>query len=56
MIDLRTGDCVEWLRLEGQVSELYDVAVLPGVTRPMGVLGFKTDEIERLLSIGPEAE
>jgi uncharacterized protein (TIGR03032 family) len=54
VIDLRSGDCIEWLRLEGQVSELYDVAVLPNVTRPMA-LGFKTDEIERLLSIGPEA-
>jgi uncharacterized protein (TIGR03032 family) len=52
VIDLRTGDCVEWLRLEGQVTELYDVAVLPSVTRPM-MLGFKSDEIERLLSIGP---
>jgi len=52
VIDLRTGDCIEWLRIEGQVSELYDVAVLPGVTRPMA-LGFKSDEIERLLSIGP---
>lgn len=53
VIDLRTGDCAEWLRLEGQVTELYDVAVLPDVARPMS-LGFKTDEIERLLSIGPE--
>ena len=52
VIDLRTGDCVEWLRLEGQVKELYDVSVIPGVTRPMA-LGFKTDEIERLLSIAP---
>ena len=54
IIDLRTGDCIEWLRLEGQVTELYDVAVLPDVTRPM-ILGFKSDEIERLLSIGPPA-
>jgi hypothetical protein len=49
---VQTGDCIEWLRIEGQVSELYDVAVLPGVTRPMA-LGFKSEEIERLLSIGP---
>jgi uncharacterized protein (TIGR03032 family) len=53
VMDLRTGDCVEWLRLEGQVRELYDVSIIPGVTRPMA-LGFKTDEIERLLSIGTE--
>ena len=53
VIDLRTGDAVHWLRLEGMVSELYDVVVLPGVVRPMA-LGFKTDEIQRLLSAGPE--
>jgi uncharacterized protein (TIGR03032 family) len=52
VIDLRTGDTVHWLRLEGMVEELYDVAVLPGVRRPMA-LGFKTDEIRRVLSVGP---
>jgi uncharacterized protein (TIGR03032 family) len=51
VIDLRTGDTAHWVRLEGMVSELYDVAVLPGVVRPMA-LGFKTDEIQRLLSVG----
>jgi hypothetical protein len=35
------------------VSELYDVAVLPGVRRPMA-LGFKTDEIRRTVAVGPE--
>jgi uncharacterized protein (TIGR03032 family) len=44
VIDLRTGDSVHWLRLEGMVRELYEVIVLPGVVRPMA-LGFKTDEI-----------
>jgi uncharacterized protein (TIGR03032 family) len=53
VIDLRTGDSPHWLRLERMVSELYDVVVLPGVVRPTA-LGFKTDEIQRLLSIGPE--
>ncbi len=53
VLDLRTGDAVHWVRLEGMVSELYDVVVLPGVVRPMA-LGFKTDEIQRLLSVGPE--
>jgi uncharacterized protein (TIGR03032 family) len=53
VLDLSTGDAVHWLRLEGMVHELYDVVVLPGVARPMA-LGFKTDEIQRLLSIGPE--
>ncbi|KAF0163262.1 MAG: hypothetical protein FD157_3260 [Rhodocyclaceae bacterium] len=50
VIDLRTGDAVHWVRFEGVVDELYDVVALPGVRRPMA-LGFKTDEIRRVLSI-----
>jgi hypothetical protein len=38
-------------RVRAIVQELYDVAVLPGVHRPMA-LGFKTDEIRRILTIG----
>jgi uncharacterized protein (TIGR03032 family) len=51
VIDLRTGDAVHWLRIEGVVEELYDVIVLPGVVRPMAV-GFVSDEIRRVLSLG----
>lgn len=50
MVDLRTGDTVAWVRLEGVVRELYDVAFLPGVRQPSAI-GFKTDEITRLISI-----
>jgi len=53
VIDLRSGDLVHWVRIEGVVRELYDVVVLPQTRRPMAV-GFKTDEIQRMLSIGPE--
>ena len=42
---------IHWLRIEGMVSELYDVVVLPEVARPMA-FGFKTDEIERLIVVG----
>ncbi|HEY9692685.1 MAG TPA: TIGR03032 family protein [Oculatellaceae cyanobacterium] len=51
IIDLRTGDIVHWLRIEGIVEELYDVVVLPEVRRPMAV-GFKSDEIRRTITIG----
>lgn len=50
VIDLKSGDVVHWLKIEGFAHELYDVAVLPGVRRPM-LLGFKTDEIRRVLTI-----
>jgi protein O-GlcNAc transferase len=50
VVDLRSGNTVHWLQLEGVVIELYDVAVIPGARRPMA-LGFQTDEIQRLLTI-----
>ncbi|RMG40699.1 MAG: TIGR03032 family protein [Planctomycetota bacterium] len=53
VIDLRSGDAVHWLRIEGFIEELYDVVVLPGVRMPMAI-GFKTDEIRRVLRVGPE--
>ena len=53
VIDLRTGDAVHWVRIEGVVSELYDVVALPGVRQPQA-LGFRTDEIRRVLRVGEE--
>ena len=44
---------MHWLRLQGDVTELYDAAVLPGVARPMA-LGFKTDESQRVLAVEDE--
>ena len=50
VFDLATGDMIHWVRIEGVVRELYDVAVLPGVARPSAI-GFRTDEINRVISI-----
>jgi len=36
-----------------EVDELYDVAVLKNIKRPMAI-GLKTDEIRRVLSVAPE--
>jgi uncharacterized protein (TIGR03032 family) len=55
VIDLMTGACVHWFRLDGAVAELYDVAVVPGVTRPMA-LGFASNEILGLITHDPLAE
>ena len=51
VIDIHTGDIVHWLRITGIVQELYDVAILPGVSRPMA-LGLKSEEIRRTITIG----
>lgn len=50
VIDLRSGVVVHSLEIEGVVTELYDVQVLPGVRRPTA-LGFRTDEIARSITI-----
>jgi hypothetical protein len=50
VIDLTGGHIVHWLELAGVVTELYDVQLLPGVRRPMA-LGFKTDEIRRIIAV-----
>jgi uncharacterized protein (TIGR03032 family) len=54
VVDLHSGDTVHWLRIEGVVEELYDVAVLPAVRRPMA-LGLKSDEIRRVITVGAPA-
>lgn len=51
VVDLTTGDIVHWLRIEGMVEELYDVAILPKVRMPAAI-GVKSDEIRRVISIG----
>lgn len=50
VVDLRTGDMTGWVRIEGVVRELYDVAFLPGFRRPSAI-GFKTDEVKHVISI-----
>ena len=52
VISLDTGEIVQSLDIEGVVEELYDVAVLPGVRRP-SLVGFRNDEVRRLLHVGP---
>ena len=46
IVNLASGDIVEWIRLEGGVSELFDIAVLPGVRWPAAT-GFLNDEIHK---------
>jgi uncharacterized protein (TIGR03032 family) len=37
IIDLSSGACVDWFRIDGKIGELYDVEVIPGVVCPMAV-------------------
>jgi uncharacterized protein (TIGR03032 family) len=49
IIDLEDGTCVEWLRIDGAIGELYDVGVLPGVATPMA-LGFANADVVTLIT------
>jgi uncharacterized protein (TIGR03032 family) len=55
VIDLVRGKMVHWLRLGGVVRELYDIALLPGLRKPM-VVGFAQDQINRLIMRGAPLE
>jgi uncharacterized protein (TIGR03032 family) len=37
IIDIRNGDVVQWVRLQGEVKELFDVALISGVRCPRGL-------------------
>lgn len=50
VIDLKSGDIAGWIRIEGLVRELYDVAVLPAV-KHASLIGFKGDEVRYAISI-----
>ncbi|MBF0153572.1 MAG: TIGR03032 family protein [Magnetococcales bacterium] len=52
IIDTQNGDAIHFLRIEGVVEELYDVVFIPGCRRVMA-LGFKNDEIQRVINVGP---
>ncbi|NJO20704.1 MAG: DUF4915 domain-containing protein, partial [Spirulinaceae cyanobacterium RM2_2_10] len=50
IVNLTTGNIDHWVSLEGVITELYDLQVIPTVTRAMSV-GFRTDEILKLITL-----
>ncbi len=55
VIDLETGECAHWFRIDGVIGDLYDVAVVPGVIRTMS-LGFSSNEVLNLITHDPLEE
>lgn len=49
IVSLVTGDVLQWIRFEGDVTELFDVSFLPGVRNPM-MVGLRTPEIRELIT------
>ena len=52
VIDTETGSIVEWLRIEGVISELYDVTFIDRIKRPSAV-GIIGPAIQRMIAISP---
>ncbi len=52
VIDLTKNSCVEWLRIDGDVAELYDLELLPGVICPMAVPPM-SEEAASLVTFAP---
>ncbi|MBC2776400.1 TIGR03032 family protein [Parasphingopyxis marina] len=54
VINLANGDIAEWVRLDGHIVELFDVAAMPGVRCPMSI-GPNTIEIRNTHSFNAAA-
>lgn len=52
VIDLDSGACAHWFRIDGPVAELYDVGIVPDVVRPMS-LSFASNDILALTTHDP---
>ncbi|MDQ0462391.1 uncharacterized protein (TIGR03032 family) [Caulobacter ginsengisoli] len=53
IVDTVTGDTVEWIRLEGAITELFDIAVVPDVICPMAV-GVDSPDLQTMVTFDPE--
>ena len=44
VVDLHSGSVVEWLQVDGEPRELFEVVALPGIRRP-GLLGLGAEDV-----------
>lgn len=55
VIDLRTGGIAEWIELDGQITELFDITVIPGCRCPSSVL-LNSPNMASLITIEGETQ
>ncbi len=48
VINLNSGDIVEWFRLRGEVTELFDIGLIPNVRCPRSI-GFYAPGLEEAM-------
>ena len=53
IIDIANGEIVEWLRLEGDIQELFAVELIPGIKCPM-VVGPHTEDFVGTITFDPK--
>ncbi|MBS0457007.1 MAG: TIGR03032 family protein [Proteobacteria bacterium] len=49
LISLASGDVEQWIRFDGDITELFDICFLPNVRNPM-MVGLRTPEIRELIT------
>lgn len=52
VVDLRSGEVIEWLQVDGESRELFEVVALPGVRRP-SAFGLTSEEITTDIRFSP---
>ena len=55
IVSLANGDVMNWIRFEGDVTEIFDISFLPNVRNPM-LVGLRTAEIRELITFESELE
>jgi uncharacterized protein (TIGR03032 family) len=53
IVSLTNGDVLNWIRFEGDISEIFDICFLPNVRNAM-VVGLRTAEIRELITFESE--
>lgn len=53
IISLANGDVTNWIRFDGDITEIFDIAFLPNVKHPM-MIGLRTNEIRDLITFESE--
>ena len=53
IVSLTNGDVQNWIRFEGDISEIFDISFLPNVRNPM-MVGLRTPEIRDLITFETE--
>lgn len=53
IVDLQSGELVHWIRITGDIQEIFDIAVIPNVQAADGI-GLRDERIKYVLKLGQE--